>query len=56
MENYRGITLLNTAYKIYAGVLTETLKSDMEEKGVIQVHNLVSEEEGVRCQRTTACN
>lgn len=36
VENYRGVILLNTAYKIYAGILNERLKKDVEEKGVIQ--------------------
>lgn len=31
-ENYRGITLLNTTYKLYAG---ERLKADMEGKKVL---------------------
>lgn len=32
VSNYRGITLLNTAYKVYALCLEEKLKIEMEEK------------------------
>lgn len=35
MENYRGVTLLCTAYKLYAGVLTERLRAKVEEKGAL---------------------
>lgn len=31
VEDYRGVTLLQTAYKIYAAVLAERLKSEMED-------------------------
>lgn len=34
-SNYRGITLLNSGYKIYTAVLNERLKRDAEEKGII---------------------
>lgn len=35
MSNHRGITLLNTAYKLYAMCLEERLKAKLEEKGII---------------------
>lgn len=34
-QNYRGITLLNTAYKIYATLLTEKLLSEVEDKNIV---------------------
>jgi hypothetical protein len=34
-ENYRGITLLNTGYKLYASVLSERMMREIEEKGVL---------------------
>jgi len=33
VKNYRKITLLCTAYKIYAAILTETLRGEIERKG-----------------------
>lgn len=35
MEDYRGVTLVPTLYKVYVAVLAERLKEDLEEKGVI---------------------
>lgn len=35
VRNYRGISLLNTSYKVYAAVLNERLKSDIEGKGIL---------------------
>lgn len=34
-QNYRGITLLNTSYKIYAMILENKLKQETEEKGIL---------------------
>lgn len=36
IRNYRGITLLNTAYKIYAMILEEKLKAELEQKKVLE--------------------
>lgn len=36
VENYKGIILLCLAYKIYAGILAEKLKNEMEEKEALQ--------------------
>src|SRR5580765_7698176 len=35
VEEYRGVTLMPTLYKVYVGVLTERLKEEMEEKEMI---------------------
>ena len=34
-QNYRGITLLNTSYKLYAMVLGERMKEEIERKGIL---------------------
>jgi hypothetical protein len=34
-ENYRGITLLNTGYKLYVSVLSGRIKREIEEKEVV---------------------
>ena len=35
VRNYRGITLLNTLYKMYAMVLDERLRREIESKGMV---------------------
>lgn len=35
VEDHRGVTLMPTAYKIYAMVLAERLRGEMEEKGML---------------------
>ena len=35
LNNYRGITLLDTLYKIYAGILNRRLKEEIEEKSLL---------------------
>jgi len=30
VKNYRGVTLMDTAYKIYANILNERLKKEVE--------------------------
>lgn len=35
VEDYRGVTLMPTLYKVYVGVLTERLKEEIEEKGMM---------------------
>jgi len=32
MKNYRGVTLMDTAYKIYANILNKRLKKEVERK------------------------
>lgn len=38
MEDYRGLTLLNTMYKIYAIVLKKRLEKKMEGKRMLPDH------------------
>lgn len=35
VEEYRGVTLTQTAYKVYASVLAERLREEVEEKGIL---------------------
>lgn len=35
-KNYRGITLMDTAYKIYAEILRNRLEEEIEEKGILE--------------------
>lgn len=50
-SNYRGITLLCTAYKLYAAVLNERIRTDMERKGIID-----DTQAGFRKERSTIDN
>lgn len=34
VENYRGVTLMPTLYKVYIGMLVERLKAEIEGKGM----------------------
>lgn len=38
VEEYRGVTLMTTVYKLYAAVLAERLREDLEGRGVV-LHN-----------------
>lgn len=35
VSNYRGVTLTQTAYKVYVTVLTERLREEVEEKRIL---------------------
>ncbi|CAD6201952.1 GSCOCG00002869001-RA-CDS, partial [Cotesia congregata] len=35
VEDYRGITITQTAYKVYVGILENRLKRESEEKGLL---------------------
>ena len=35
VQNYRGISILCAAYKVYAGILNERLKNDLIEKEIL---------------------
>lgn len=35
LEEYRGITITQTAYKVYAAVLAEKLRNEIEEKSLL---------------------
>lgn len=35
MEDYRGVTIMTTLYKIYAGVLANKLREEVEREGMI---------------------
>lgn len=35
VQEYRGITLMSTLYKIYAVLMTECLKEDVERKKIV---------------------
>jgi hypothetical protein len=38
VEDYRGVTMMPTLYKVYVSVLTERLREEVEEKGIVP-HN-----------------
>jgi len=35
VEDYRGVMLMPTLYKVYAGVLGERLREEIDRKGII---------------------
>lgn len=35
VSNYRGVTLMQTAYKVYATLLTERLREEVKEKRIL---------------------
>lgn len=37
IEDYREVTLTHTAYKIYAAVLAEKLREEVESKGILSL-------------------
>lgn len=51
IENYRGISLLSTAYKIYAGILRDRLEKEAEVKNM-----LLKSQAGFRKGRCTTDN
>lgn len=51
VHNYRGVSLLSTAYKIYTAILNEKLKEDLEKKKILS-----ETQAGFRKQRGTIDN
>jgi len=43
VEDYRGVTLMPTLYKVYAGVLGERLREEIEGKRIIPPNQRDSE-------------
>lgn len=43
VEEYRGITLMPSVYKVYAMVLVERLREEVERGGIIQIIRRASE-------------
>lgn len=35
VEEYRGVTLMSTLYKVYMGLLAERVKEEMKGKGIL---------------------
>jgi len=40
VEEYRGVTIMSTLYKVYAAVLEERLRKEVEEKGIVPLIRL----------------
>lgn len=36
VEDYKGVTLMQTVYKVYSAVLTERLREKVERKGILR--------------------
>ncbi|XP_076657564.1 uncharacterized protein LOC143361793 [Halictus rubicundus] len=48
VKDYRGVTLLQTAYKVYAAILAERLREELEGKGMLPA-SLTGFRKGVGC-------
>lgn len=45
-ENYRGVTLTSTGYKVYANILNKTLVKELDEKEGVGHRRDLGKEEG----------